>query len=172
MQLAHLAYGKRDDQKDETGENDDDRDEDEQDGEDAGHPGGVEMDDRGLDQECNRRAKNEGAKEVAEEKEDDDGDNEGGDPEGDLEVAAAAPRIERQSGDRDPADGGGGRTLGLSFAGRSLVGIRTHVMQSTRSMTSVPGSRAGLGFGSLEGGFLVGGAVKGVCSRPPRRKCI
>ena len=127
LQLADLADGQRDDQKDEAGEHDDDGDENGQDGQHAGHAGRVQADDRGLNQEGDRRPEHEGAEEVAEQVQNHDRDEEGGDTEGDLQVATAPPGIESPCRDRDPADRGW--ALEFSLAGRSRVRARTHFMQ-------------------------------------------
>jgi len=128
LQLTDLADGQGNDQEDQPGQDDDDADEDDDDGEHAGHAGRVHANDRRLNEEGDRRPEHESAKEVAEEEEYDDRDDQGRDAERDLQVATATPGIERQGCDRDPADGG--RTLDFSLAGRSLVGVGTHVMQS------------------------------------------
>ena len=129
LELIDLTHAQRHDQQDQAGHHDDDRDKDQNDREDAGNAGRVKARHGGLDEECDRRSKNESSKKVAEEEEDDDRHDESRNAKGDLQVAPAPLRIERPRRGRDPADRG--RTLEFSLVGRSGLRVRTHVTQSS-----------------------------------------
>ena len=94
LELTDLGDRKRHDQEDQPGHPDDDSDEDDDDRQHARNPGGMEADDRRLDHERDRRAKDERAQKVAEQEEDHDGHDQSRQAESDLQVATASLRIE------------------------------------------------------------------------------
>ena len=103
LQLSNFADPQRNHEKNQACEDDDDHDKHHH---DCNNPWQADLDktsDARLDQESDGGAEHEGAEKVAHQIEDDDRDGEGGKAEGDLQVAAAAFRVDRPRRDADSA---------------------------------------------------------------------